>query len=194
MPNVTLINIRPRVSHAADARNQWRKCTNASGSTFPLESGLNDVAVQRRGARGRQIEPWGWSSNLWSLYRSLTLFLSRSPSICLFLAVSPLHLSFSLVPLVSIAFRHSRRTCYPSKPRAGCCWWDEHQVATSHSPFIPVTRSRSRERRRTTNYNLHKHRTGVSIRYLYGQDPCLNLYRQIRDAPSLILLKSSSSF
>lgn len=77
------------------------------------------------------------------------------------------HLSFSLISLVSTAHRHSRRTRYPSRRRAGCCWWDEYQVATSHSPFIPVTRSRSRERRRTTNYNLHKYRGGVS-RYPHG--------------------------
>lgn len=90
----------------------------------------------------------------------LDLLLSASFSRC------RLSVSFSLVHETRLyrAFWHSRRTRYPSKPRAGCCWWDEHQVATSHSPFIPVTRSRCRERRRTTNYNLHKHRAGVSTR------------------------------
>lgn len=103
--------------------------------------------------------------------------------------------SFSLISLVSTAHGHSRRTRYPSKRRAGCCWWDEYQVATSHSPFIPVTRSRSRERR-TTNYNLHKYRRGVS-RYPNGHKlgrTLICIGRWNAGARSLVPLELSLSF
>lgn len=98
-------------------------------------------------------------SFLLPLSASFQLSPSRDAAFFFFFAVS-----FSPVPLASIALERSRRTRYPSKREAGCCrWWDKHQVATSHSPFIPVTPSRTRERRRTTNCNLHNYRDGVYL-------------------------------
>lgn len=96
-----LINMR--VSHAADAKDQWRKCTNASGSTFPLESGLNDVArcneeAHAAGKSNLEDDQVIYDRCIALLLSSfLDLLLSASFSRCRLL-----HLSFPLVRLVCL--------------------------------------------------------------------------------------------
>lgn len=141
--NVILINSRSRVSRAINAKNRRRKCALLD-LYFLSKVGLMTSRCNK------EMHTAG-KSNLEDdqvIYdRRIVLFLSSF----LDLPLSTFsRLSFFLILFVSTAHGHSRRTRYPSKRRAGCCWWDEYQVATSHSPFIPVTRSRSRERRQTT--------------------------------------------